>query len=133
MFSNSQKIYAVYIKPDDEYPHETAEFVEEHASIWGFIFHFLWCFYHRLWLHGIALAVLWGLLVAGGEELGLHITSIAVIEMGIRLLVMFDGNGWRQDKLLRNGYILSDIVTGTSELTAKQRFFDRWLGTVSAS
>ncbi len=124
--NKGQKIYTVYMKPDDEFPLETIEFVPEEASVFGFIFHLLWCFYHRLWLHGLVIAIIWGIVITDGKSLGLGMASIAVIELAIRLLVMFEGNNWRQEQLLRKGYILADIVTGDSEISAKQRFLDRW-------
>lgn len=121
------KIYAVYIDPDDDAPHETAEFVEEHATIWGFVFHAFWCFYHKLWWHGLAVLALWMLFVVAGTELGLGTLAAAACELVIRLIVAFDGNSWRQARLQRKGYILSDIAAGESELAAKQRFYQRWL------
>lgn len=127
MFSTRPKIYAVYINPKDPAPHETAEFVEEGGSIWGFIFHIVWCFFQGLWIHGILLAIAWSLLIVGGEEAGLNVFSVAAVEMFIRLLVAFEGNNWRQGQLKVRGYILSDIVTGDGEIAAKQRFFQRWL------
>lgn len=127
MFGRGLKIYSVYIKPDADYPHETAEFVEEHASIWGVVFHLFWCFYHKLWIHGVVLAVLWNAVIIGGSEMGLSVFSIAAFELFIRLIVMFDGNNWRQARLKRKGYILADVVSGAAELEAKQRFFERWL------
>ncbi len=127
MLHTRPRIYAVYINPADPAPYETAEFVEEGGSFLGFIFHILWCVYHKLWWQVAAIALVWGPLIAEGEEMGLNVLSIAAIEMFIRLLVAFEGNNWRQAKLKRQGYILSDIVTGDGEIAAKQRFFQRWL------
>jgi hypothetical protein len=124
---NSTKLYAVYINPNDEVPHETAEFIDEHFSIWGFIFHAFWCLYHGLILWGSVALVLWLAFVAAGAELGLSMISVAVIELAIRILVGFEGNNWRSQKLRAKGYILSDVVSGESELAAKRRFYDNWL------
>lgn len=127
IFGNSTKLYAVYIKPDDDAPHETAEFIDEHFSIWGFFFHGFWCFYHHLWLRGAIVMAAWVIFVGGAAHLGLGIVSSLVIELAIRIIVGFDGNHWRGQKLRSQGYILSDIVSGESELAAKRRFYDNWL------
>lgn len=121
------KIYAVYINPNDDVPHETAEFIEEHFSLWGFIFHGFWCLFHGLFLWGAIVLGIWAAFVAAGAALGLHIFSVAAIELAVRVFVGFDGNHWRGEKLRRKGYVLSDIVSGESELAAKRRFYDHWL------
>lgn len=126
---NSTKIYAVYVNPDDDMPHETAEFVEEHFALWGFVFHAFWCFYHRLWFWGLGMLFIWALFVAGGIEMGLSLITTVIVELAVRLIVGFDGNHWREQALQRKGYILSDIVSGDSELAAKRRFYDHWLET----
>ena len=127
MFGNSTKLYAVYIKPDDDAPHETAEFIEEHFSIWGFAFHGFWCLYHSLWLRGIIVLAIWAILVGGAAKIGLGLASSAAIAFAIRVIVGFDGNSWRGQKLRSKGYILSDIVSGESDLAAKRRFYANWL------
>ena len=130
---NSTKLYAVYIKPDDEAPHETAEFIDEHFSLWGFIFHGFWCFYHGLWVKGALVIAAWAAFVAANTQvLEMAIISSLAIELAIRVLVGFDGNHWRGQALRAKGYVLSDVVSGESELAAKRRFYDNWL-TVNAS
>jgi hypothetical protein len=121
------KIYTVHLKPDDRYPHETVEFVEENANIWGFVFHGFWLLYSRAYLAGAIILLFWTAFVASGEALGLHVGTVMVVELVLRLFVCFDGNDLRRSALKRRGYILSDIVIGDSELAAKQRFFQRWL------
>jgi hypothetical protein len=129
MFGRGMKIYAVYTDPDADSPHETATFVEEHASLWGFLFHVLWCFYHKLWLQAILLTLLWNIVIIKGPDFGLSIISVFAIEFFIRIAVMFEGNSWRQNQLLAKGYILADVVSGRDEVEAQQRFFERWLET----
>ena len=128
---NSTKLYAVYIKPTDDVPHETAEFVEEHYSLWGFVFHGFWCLFHGLWLYGALVLAAWIGFVAAADQMGLGIAVSMVIELAIRVLVGFDGNHWRGEKLRRQGYILSDVVSGESDLAAKRRFYDNWLAAQS--
>ncbi|MDG1287403.1 MAG: DUF2628 domain-containing protein [Rickettsiales bacterium] len=129
--SNSMKLYAVYIKPDDDVPHETAEFVEEHFSLWAFVFHGFWCLYHGLWLYGALVLAVWGGFVGAGVQLGVGLISSFIIELAVRTLVGFDGNHWRSKKLRTKGYILSDVVSGESELAAKRRFYSNWLSAQS--
>ncbi len=124
---NSTKLYAVYIKADDDAPHETAEFIEEHFSLWAFAFHGFWCLYHGVWLKGALILAFWGAFVVGGAQLGLGLLSSIAVGLVIRVLVGFDGNEWRGQKLRSQGYVLSDVVSGESELAAKRRFFSNWL------
>jgi len=127
------RVYAVYINPKHPAPHETAEFVPEHASMWAFLFHAFWCFYHKLWWQGLAVMAAWVVFVAGGEQIGLSMLSVGAIELAIRIYVAFEGNSWRQDRLRKQGYILSDIAVGDTELAAKHRFYQRWLDQVPAA
>lgn len=129
MFGNSTKLYAVYIKPDDDAPHETAEFVDEHFSIWGFFFHGMWCLYHGLWMWAAITLTAWVVFVGAAPQLGIGLISSIILELAIRIVVGFDGNHWRGQKLRAKGYILSDIVSGESELAAKRRFYANWLTT----
>jgi hypothetical protein len=129
MFSSGPKIYAVYVNPSHPTPYETAEFIPESAAIWGFFFHFFWCFYHKLWLHGGIIMALWAVFLAGGQQFGLNPFTIGVLELLLRGIVCFEGNSWRQSSYKKRGYILSDIVTGDGEIAAKQRFYERWLQT----
>ena len=127
MFGQSTKLYAVYIKPDDDVPHETAEFVDEHFALWGFVFHGFWCLYHGLWMWSAITLLAWGLFVGGAASMGVGVLTSVVIELAIRVWVGFDGNHWRGQKLRAKGYILSDVVSGESELAAKRRFYNNWL------
>ncbi len=123
----STKLYAVFINPKDDMPHETAEFVEEHFSVWGFVFHGFWCLFNGLWIYGLAVLAVWAFFINMSGALGLGFVTATVVELGVRVLVGFDGNEWRANKLRRKGYILSDVVSGESELAAKRRFYDNWL------
>jgi hypothetical protein len=127
MFFSGPKIFTVFVKPSAPAPYETAEFIPETSALMGFFFHFFWCFYHRLWVHGIALMTLWGIFIIGGEHYGLSPFTLMVLELMLRLLVCTEGNNWRQSQYKRRGYILSDIVTGDGEIAAKQRYYQRWL------
>ena len=121
------KIYTVHIRPSDPNPHETAEFVEENPTLWGFVFGAFWLLYHRVYLAGVVILAMYLAFVVFGDHLGLHIFSIYAINLALRLFVCFDGNDLRRASLKRKGYILTDIVAGESELSAKQRFYERWL------
>ena len=124
---NSTKLYAVYINPNDDVPHETAEFVDEHFTIWGFVFHGFWCVYQGMWGVGLAVLAAWAAFIGAADYFGINLMVSAVFELAIRLTVGFDGNHWRSLALRRKGFILSDIVSGESDLAAKRRFYDNWL------
>jgi len=128
------KLYSVYIKPEDDAPHETAEFIEEHFSFWGFIFHGLWCLYHGLWVWAAIIIASWAIFVSQNADLlpfdlGFEFSVFTALgmELILRAIVGFEGNHWRGAALKSKGYILSDVVSGVSELEAKRRFFDHWL------
>lgn len=127
MLSSGPKIFTVFVKPSAPAPYETAEFIPETASLMGFFFHFFWCFYHRLWVHGAVILALWSVFIIGGEHYGLKPFTLFALELLLRLLVCFEGNNWRQAFYKSRGYILSDIVTGDGEIAAKQRYYQRWL------
>ncbi len=127
MFFSGPRIYTVFIKPNALSAYETAEFVEEKSSMMGFFFHFFWCFYHRLWLHGLIIMLLWSVFIIGGEYYGFNGFTLITLELMLRLIVCFESNNWRQSHYKRRGYILSDIVTGDGEIAAKHRFYQRWL------
>ena len=51
------KIYTVHVNPDLPQAYEKPVFIREGFNIYALIFLFVWAFYHRLWLHGMALVV----------------------------------------------------------------------------
>ncbi len=124
---NRFRLYSVHINPNASRPYETAEFVPEGFNIWAFVFGALWALYHRLWILAFILICLNILIGALGDYYGFSAMSIYVLQMGIQLMVGFQGNDARRVFFSRKGYIVADMVAAHTLLHAEQRFYDRYL------
>jgi len=121
------RIYTVHIPSGAADAQEKAVFVREGFNWAAFLFHFLWAFYHRLWLSGIAIM---GVFVTFGIVEELHIVTrvgLSVLQLGFLVFVGFHANDWLRSQLGRRGYILSDVTAADDLLHAEQRYFERIL------
>ncbi len=125
MFFNKAKLYSVHINPEHEEPFETAEFVQEGFNIYAFIFTGLWMLYHKIWASGIVIILLMGLIAALGASFSFNPMSVLVLRVGLQIMIGLEANDLRRRYLSERGFIVSDIVTGTTLLDAQQRYFDR--------
>lgn len=120
------RIYTVHINPRKKNPYESPIFVEEGFNIYAFLFRPFWALAHRLWL---AAAILFTLLIGGELLVAMEILAVhvfGVITLGVMVYTGFQGNDWRRNKLKRQGYIISDIVTSDNLVGAEQRYFERY-------
>jgi hypothetical protein len=123
----SLKTYAVYIKPGDEHPLESAVFVKEGFSIWVYIFSLFWALFHQLWsLAAVILAFYFLSNLALDAEL-IDLNFRMVLEAGFLIWISFSANDWRGRTLIRHGHVLLDVIMARSEDEARQRLFDRYL------
>ncbi len=133
MMLNRFKLYSVHLNPEAERPYETAEFVPEGFNIYGFLFGELWALYHRQWILAFVLFCINILITVLGENFGFNPVSTFVLQMGIRVMVGFQGNDAIRASLARRGYIVADLVAAHTLLHAEQRFYDRYLPQVNAA
>ncbi len=119
------KIYTVHVPAGAADAQEKAIFLREGFNMFAFFFHFLWAFYHRLWLPGfmvMAIFVAFGM----AKELGLfNEPALGVLHMGTMVLIGYHANDWLRAKLSRGGYVLTDVTAADSLLRAEQRYFER--------
>ena len=121
------RVYTVHINPSLPHPYEEAEFIEEGFNFRAFVFSTfgLWALYHRLWLPFVFLFIfngfLFSLSTADSNSIGMF-----AVQIGVNVIIGYLANDWLRGKLKRKGFIIADIVTGDSLISAEQRFFDRY-------
>ncbi len=125
MFFSSYKLYSVHMNPDHDDPYEKAVFVKEGFNILALIFSGLWLLYQRIWISGLIIIILMGIIVSLEDFIGLSVVSIAVLRLGIQLMVGLQANDLLRSHLDKKGYIQTDMVAAGSLLEAQQRYFDR--------
>ncbi len=131
MFMNRFRLYSVHIDPNAPRPYETAIFIAEGFNFWAFFFGVLWSLYQRLWILAFILLCINVALSGMAEYFGFSPFSIYVLQVGIQLMVGFQGNDARRIMLTKKGYIVADMVAAHTLLHAEQRFYDRYLPTVA--
>lgn len=130
MFASRMKIYTVYLKPSKDNPYEDAVFIPEGFSFAAFLFTGFWALTKKCWL----LAVLFFILPMGCATLahmaGLSSPSVAVIDIGLRVLIgFFAYDGWRAT-LRSNRWVLHEVIVAYSELEAGHRYYERHVSAV---
>lgn len=121
------KLYTVHVPSGVDNAQEKAVFLREGFNFPAFFFHFLWAFYHRLWLPGF---LIMGVFVLFGiaQELGaLSSPTLAILQFGFLVLIGYHANDWQRAKLGARGYVMTDITAADSLLRAEQRYFERTL------
>lgn len=126
LFSHT-RMYAVYVKPGQPHGAERPRLVREGFNLYAFLFGFFWALYQRLWWQAAMVFAFNLAIVYAGKANLLTQESFGAIQMGFQMFVGFQANDWRQLRLRRKGYILTDIVSAESLTKAEQRYFDRAL------
>ena len=122
----AQHAYIVYLKPQDDHPLETVEFVRDGFTFFGFIFGIFWLLWHQVWREAAAFFIA-TLLLAGLQFSGLlSEAQSSTLQMGLMLAVGFYGRQWWGNALARRGYEAYDLVYATSQDEAEARFFGRY-------
>lgn len=100
-------IFTVHIDPNKPDAYEAPEFIQEGLNMKVFVF---------------------GLIIANtlGKFMNWGSASIGFILIAFVFLIASEWNDVRRKILQRKGWIITDIVTGDSLISAKQRFFDRY-------
>jgi hypothetical protein len=121
-----QKIFNVYIKPEDTH-WEEVEFVAEGFSLGTFIANIVWLIINRLWfLAAIVFCSIYSLAIALEHHFISDLT-FSISTKGVVVWAALDFADWRCKKLERQGYVLYDIIVGNSKTEAELRFFDKHL------
>lgn len=120
------RIYTVHINPRKKNPYENPIFIEEAFNWYAFLFRPFWALSHKLWL---VAAVLFALMIGGEVAVAtgaIPLSLFSILNLALMVIVGFQGNDWRRSKLRKQGYIVSDIVTGSDLVGAEQRYFERY-------
>ncbi|MEZ0168849.1 DUF2628 domain-containing protein [Microvirga sp. TS319] len=123
--------YTLYLpgdaRPGDPAALEEAELVKDAFSWGAFFFTFLWFFFHRLWLAGLAVLVL--ILAFGGllELLNVHPAAGTVATLLLQVLIGLEANSLKRWTLSRRGFRLADVVTAADRDEADAKACARWL------
>lgn len=125
-------VYTVLLPPTGKAPTleqslERAVFVRDGFSWLALLFPLLWFLFNRLWLILIAFLVVSVGLELVLSELGGPFPGIAAVALSV--LVGFEANGLKRWALMRRGYRLAGIVSGSSKVDCERRFFADWIGT----
>jgi hypothetical protein len=126
---NSAKFYSVYLDPKAYETAESAIFVKEGFSLLAAIPYFtpFWFFQRKMWIEA-ALALLSLLIMFAGAVNGvISINILNVLLLGYGLLAGFSAIDLYNNHLLRQGHVLSAVITGRDLLEAQQRFFASYL------
>jgi hypothetical protein len=115
--------YSVQIPPGGKT--EDAVVLPDGFCWWAVLFGPLWFWWHRLWIGGIGLAVLQGVLTGSLEHLGFGPVQVAVASGGVAILVGFSARDWWRWRLSDKGYRFADVVIATSQREAEWRWFSR--------
>ena len=132
------KIYTVYIDPNDEKPHETAEFIPEGFCWWMFIpiANIFWGLYNKSWRFSLLVflveAIYWAASIYLVLEYGATTNAFDLTRYLILFYFALTAHDFIRSNLERRGYVLDDIISGKgfmeSEGDAQQRYFEKVSG-----
>lgn len=117
------KIYTVYLKEGSD-PLEDAEYLSEGFSWKAFIFSFFWLIYHKLWVQGAAIFILF---IVIGELAGAGAISEGadvILRIGVCAYIGFAGKDYLRKRLESEGYDFVDVVLAKSIDEAEYKFID---------
>lgn len=117
------KLYTVFI-PQRPIAGEPL-FIKEGFNLYAFIFGIFWALYHRLWKLSLLIAAFNLMLIYMSRYHLFAPASLALMQFTFQLIIGYYGNDWWRNKLLARGYIMADLVSGTTLARAWQRYFDR--------
>ncbi|EAU40322.1 imidazoleglycerol-phosphate dehydratase [Fulvimarina pelagi HTCC2506] len=99
-----------------------ARFVKDAFAPLAFLFLFLWLFWHRVWLAGIAVLALDIAFMMVGWWQGLGLLS-SVAQAGLALLVGLEGRNLIVANQLCKGWRMTSVVHADSRAEAELRYF----------
>jgi hypothetical protein len=125
------KTYTLHLprdaQPGDPEVLDRADLVKDGFSWGAFLFTFLWFWFHRLWLAGLAVF----LVMAAFDAVlaALHVRPFAgtVAHLLLMLLIGFEANSLRRWTYLRRDRPVVDVVSAYDRDEAAAKAFTRWL------
>jgi hypothetical protein len=125
------KTYTLHLPADaqagDPEALERADLVKDGFSWGAFFFTFLWFWFHRLWLAGLAILVV--MMAFDGILAALDVKPFAgtVAHLLLMVLIGLEANTLRRWTYRRGGRAEVDAVTGFDRDDAEAKAFARWL------
>ncbi len=119
------KVYSVHLRRHGLDADRDVVLVKEGFSWPAFFLSFLWALWHRLWL-AAALIVL----VNAAISIGIYLlrpdplTQVAV-SLGVAAVIGYLADGFRQNKLARQGFAFAGVVSGINGDHAFRRYLDK--------
>lgn len=130
------KVFTVYINPKAEKPEETAEFVPEAFSWWGFLFpiNIFWSLYNRCWILLLMIICVEAAHYMFANEFGLGLQSSFAFRLPFVIFFGLSANDFWRKSLEMRGYVMDQIISSENLSEAQHRYFghDPKLGKLSA-
>jgi hypothetical protein len=114
-------------RPGDPAALEEAELVKDAFSWGAFFFTFLWFFFHRLWLAGLAVLLVLIAFNTTLTVLDVHSGAAFVAQVLLSTLIGLEANSLRRWTLARHGRPVMDVVSAADKDEAETRAYARWL------
>lgn len=102
--------------------HQSTLVLRDGFSWLGLLFPWIWLFWHRLWIAGVAI-----LLAQLGSTVLMQIpgfwTAGLLFGVAISLLVALEGRHYRSEALIRRGWSLETVISAHDLRTAEEIYF----------
>jgi hypothetical protein len=125
------KTYTLHLpretQPSDPEALERADLVKDGFSWGAFLFTFLWFFFHRLWLAGLAVLVALIAFDVVLAVLDVRPAAATIAHLLAMLLIGFEANSLRRWTYERRHRPAVDVVTAFDRDEAAAKAFARWL------
>jgi Protein of unknown function (DUF2628) len=118
------RIYTVHRRDRGSLKPADIAFVKEGFSWPALVFTFLWAFWHRMWIIGLALLVVDLALSLAAERLDWPEDTSLLVTLAWHLLVAISADELRRASLRRRGYGDEGVVAGDNLAAAEWRFFE---------
>ena len=124
MFGKSEKIFAIYEKPEASEPTDRVVLLRD-GFHWGvFIFNALWFIWQRRWATLLFYMIAATALVMIADALHVSHTVSVLMQIFLNLLLAYEVNDIQGWLLRRRGYRFAGILTAESEMKAERRYYE---------
>lgn len=127
MFGSKTKLYTVLIKNKSPEPLKDTIFIKGGFNFYAFLFFSFWALFNKLWILFVALIAIELAGVYFPQFLFFDKFYFDLIIIALHFWLGFEANDLKISKLEQEGYIIFDVVSGTDNLDAERRFYDKYL------
>lgn len=115
-------IFSIYADPHDA--DTPIEAVANRFSVWAFLFHGFWLFYHRAYFTGLIWFAIYGLGAAMLDFAGVNNTIISIAQVGLQLWIGFEGHNLREYELTRKGLAFEGAYVAHDTYDAELQYLE---------